>query len=152
MSVEDTNPIRQALCDAIRVESFGAPAGIDAVSSAEHRLGVAFPEWLRCLYLACDGFLGPTAWPYLLPLNGREGVIEFTEFLRAEAGPLAWLKNAVVFGSNLGSGTCTVHFGALDGRLIEWCLGDGDEFTYFDGSVYDLYRREQAVWDAIHFP
>jgi hypothetical protein len=38
------------------------------------------------------------------------------------------------------------------GHLIEWCLGDGAEFTRCDGSVYDLYRREQAGWDEIQSP
>ena len=88
----------------------------------------------------------------LLPLSGSEGVVEFTEFLRSEDWSPPWLKRAVVFGSNEGSGTCAVNFVALDGCLIEWCLGDGAEFRRFDGTVYDLYRREQAGWDAIDVP
>ena len=39
-----------------------------------------------------------------------------------------------------------------DPDLIEWCLGDGDQFTRFAGTVYDLYRREQAGWDEIQSP
>jgi hypothetical protein len=34
-------------------------------------------------------------------------------------------------------------------ELIECCIGDGAEFTRFDGTVYDLYRREQAGWDEV---
>jgi hypothetical protein len=152
MSTVDADSVRQALRDAMRVESFGPPADPAAISAAAERLGVAFPSWLRDLYLACDGFLGPTAWPYLLPLSGHDGVVEFTEFLRGQDWAPLWLNRAVVFGSNVGSGSCTVTFCALGGDLIEWCLGDGAEFTRFDGTVYDLYRREQAGWDEIQSP
>ncbi len=133
----------------MRVESFGPPADPAAIAAAEHRLGVTFPSWLRDLYLSCDGFVGPTSWPYLLPLGGRDGLIEFTQFLRGEFWTPRWLNRAVVFGTDLGSGTSTVNFCALDGDLIEWCLGDGAEFTRFEGTVFDLYRREQAGWDEI---
>ncbi len=141
--------VREALANAMRIESFGPPAEPAAIAGAEDRLGVPFPPWLHELYLACDGFLGPTAWPYLLPLSGSDGVTEFTEFLRGEDWAPTWLNRAVVFGSNVGSGTGTVNYCALDGELIEWCLGDGAEFTRFEGTVYELYSREQACWDEI---
>jgi hypothetical protein len=149
MPPDDPDAVRQALYDAMHIESFGPPADLTAIASAGDRLGVVFPVWLRDLYLACDGFLGPTAWPYLLPLGGCEGVVEFTEFLRGQDWAPSWLKRAIVFGSNVGSGTGTVNFVALDGCLIEWCLGDGARFTHFTGAVYDLYRREQAGWDEL---
>ena len=133
----------------MRIESFFPPADLAAIASAEIELGVQFPAWLREMYLACDGFHGPTAWPYLLPLSGYEGAVEFNEFLRSEFLYVPWLAQAVVFGSNLGSGTSSVHFAAFNGELIEWCLGDGSEFTRFNGTVYDLYRREQVMWDTI---
>ena len=41
-----------------------------------------------------------------------------------------------------------VFFASLDGNLIEWCLGDGAEFSELPGNVYDLFRREQASWDG----
>lgn len=130
----------------MRVEKF-SPADIAA---AEARLGVPFPDWLRELYLACDGFVGPTGtWQYLTRLGGRDGLVEFTEFLRVEPWAPPWLSRAVIFGSDANSGTLTTHFAALDGDLIEWCLGDGDEYTKFDGTVYDLYRGEQSRWDQI---
>ena len=152
MALGDGDAIRAALCEAMRVESFGLPADLLAIRTAEDRLGVLFPQWLRDLYLACDGFLGPTAWPYLFPLEGGDGVVEFTEFLRGEDWTPPWLTRAVVFGSNVGGGTGTVNYAALDGELIEWCLGDGGEATRFDGSVIDLYRREQALWNQIESP
>src|SRR5687768_1962049 len=139
MSPEDPHPVRIALREAMRVESFGPPAHPDRIAEAEQRLGVEFPSWLRDLYLACDGFTGPTAWPYLLPLGGRDGVIEFNEFLRGEDWAPVWLPRAVVFATDTGSGTGTVNFAVLDGELIEWCLGDGSEYTAFDGTIYDLY-------------
>ena len=133
----------------MRVETFFPPADPADVAAAEARLGVPFPAWLRELYLACDGFVGPTGWHYLSRLGGRDGLVEFNEFLRLEAWAPPWLARVIVFASDTSSGTLTTHFAALDGDLIEWCLGDGDEYTKFDGTVFDLYRREQSRWDEL---
>ena len=149
MSPENADRVRQHLLDVMRVETFYPPADASAIAAAEAKVRVAFPHWLRELYLACNGFRGPTQWEYLIPLEGREGLVEFTEFLRAEDWAPPWLSRAVVFGSDINSGTLTTHFVALDGKLVTWTLGDAGEFVPFDGTVYDLYRREQAGWDEL---
>ena len=53
MSTVDADSVRQALREAMRVESFGPPADPATIMAAADRLGVAFPPWLRDLYLAC---------------------------------------------------------------------------------------------------
>jgi hypothetical protein len=83
------------------------------------------------------------------PIGGREGLVEFTQFLREEEYAPPWLARAVVFGSDIGSGTLTTHFLALDGNLVTWTLGDGPVFNPFEGTVFDLYRREQQLWDEV---
>lgn len=149
MSPEGPDLIRQRLLDVMRVETFYPPADVSAIAAAETRLGVMFPQWLRELHLACNGFRGPTQFMYLLSLEGREGLVEFTEFLRADHRPPPWLARAVVFGSDTGSGTLTTLFVSLDGELVTWTLGDGPVFNKFEGSVFDLYRREQQLWDEV---
>ncbi len=134
--------IRSAMPDA----SFDPPATVALIDAAESAVGVSFPDWLCEIYLACNGFRGPTDVRYLYPLDGREGVVEFTLFLRTEwSAP--WLNRAIIFSDNGVGGTCTVHWAACDGRLIEWCYGDGDKYTVVDGDLYDVLRREQALWD-----
>ena len=149
MSPEDPDEVRQRLLDVMRVETLNPPADPTAIAAAERRVGVVFPQWLRVLYLACNGFRGPTQWEYLLMLEGRDGLVESTEMLRAEDWAPPWLARAVVFGSDTGGGTLTTHFAALDGNLITWTLGDGPAFSTFEGTVFDLYRREQQLWDEV---
>jgi hypothetical protein len=133
----------------MRIKAFHPPADPVAVAAAETRLGVALPAWLRALYLACDGFVGPTGWDgYLLPLEGRDGLVGYTEFLRHDGeGMPPSMARAIVFGHQGYSFTISTHFAALDGALVTWNFGD-DDFAPFDGTVYDLYRREQAELDS----
>ena len=148
MPQAETHPVRVQLGRVMRIDSFGQPATTTEIAEVELALDVKFPGWLRHLYLACNGFTGPSGWPYLLALGDSDGVLQFNLFLRAEFA-YPWLNRAVIFASNTGSGTSTVHFAAVDGKLVEWCIGDEDEYTTFKHSIFDLYKREQAAWDKI---
>lgn len=128
--------------------SFDLPATSEMIARAEQALAVPFPEWLRTIYLACNGFRGPTAVRYLYPLDGRDGAVEFTLFLRSEWS-LPWLDRTIVFSDNGIGGSSTVHWAICDGKLIEWCYGDGGEYTLADGDLFDLLAREQSLWDDI---
>jgi hypothetical protein len=121
----------------------------ELIAEVERRLGVPMPPWLRKVYLHCNGFLGPTRECILYPLDGTEGVGEFTLFLREQDWSPPWLERAIVFGYIGGSGSTTAHSAALDGQLIEWCYGDGEVFTALQGGLFDLWRRIQARWDDI---
>jgi hypothetical protein len=121
----------------------------ELIAEVERKLGVPMPPWLREVYLSCNGFLGPYGECYLYPLDGREGVGDFTLFLREEDWSPPWLNRAIVFGYIGGSGSTTAHSVALDGRLIEWCIGDGDKFTALEGGLLELWRQIQARWDAV---
>jgi hypothetical protein len=149
MSPEDSYSVQHTLRNSMRIETLGSPATSADIAMVEARLGVAFPSWLRTLYLTCDGFTGPTDWQYLFPLAGHLGVIGYTEWLRREEWGPAWLSRAFVFGQTCSGGTGSTFFAVLDGLMIEWCLGDGAEFTQFSGSFFDLLRREQATWDEV---
>jgi hypothetical protein len=54
-----------------------------------------------------------------------------------------------VFGYLGGSGSITTHTVALDGKLVEWCYGDGEEYTEVDGDLFAVWRRLQAEWDGV---
>lgn len=136
--------IRSAMPSA----SFRPPATPAMIDASERAVGVIFPDWLREIYLACNGFVGPTGVRYLYPLEGPEGLVEFTLFLRMEWS-LPWLDRAVVFSDNGVGTSCTVHWAACDGRLIEWCYGDGGEFTVVDGTFYEVLRSQQTLWSEV---
>jgi hypothetical protein len=121
----------------------------ELIAGVERKLGVPMPPWLREVYLACNGFLGPAGVCLLYPLDGREGVGDFTLFLREQDWAPPWLKRAIVFGYIGGSGSTTTHTVALDGLLIEWCYGDGEKFTVLEGGLFELWRRIQVRWDDV---
>ncbi len=60
-----------------------------------------------------------------------------------------WLERAIILAFKWGSGSDTSHWAALDGNLIEWCLGDYDEFDLFETDFVEQLRKLQAWWDEI---
>jgi len=135
--------------EVIEVRAYLPPPGIAALEETERALGVPFPGWLRDVYLACNGFEGPAGVRYLWPLEGREGVLLFTKFLRSEDWSPSWLDRAIIFGDNGVGGSITTHWAALDGKLIEWCYGDGAAYSVLDCGLLGLWKREQDKWDAV---
>src|SRR5689334_5811514 len=92
--------ILEQISAVMRVDQYFPPADASDVDQVERELGVPFPDWLRRIYLAADGFIGPTGVRYLYRLRERNGVSDFTRFLRQEWADAAWLKRAIVFGEN----------------------------------------------------
>jgi hypothetical protein len=121
----------------------------ELIAETERRLMVPMPSWLRAGYQSCNGYAGPYGVGVLYPLDGSEGVGDFTLFLREQGWAPKWLQWAIVFGHIRGSGSMTTHSVALGGHLVEWCYGDGDLFTVLEGGLIDLWRRIQTEWDAV---
>ena len=142
------DPSLSRVREVMNVTAHEPPLDISILEETERRLGVAFPDWLRVFYLSCNGFKGPTGVRYLYPLDGRDGVLCFTEFVREEWG-LDWLQRAIIFSDNGLGGSVTVHWCALDGKLIEWCYGDEGEYTVLDLDLLTLWAREQKNWSSI---
>ena len=140
--------IKERILAAMPKVSFNGPATLDMIEKAQLSLGVTFPAWLRDLYLVCDGFSGPTDVRYLYSLCGEGGVVEFTKFLRNE-WKLPWLNQCAIYSDNGGGGSSTVHWGIWEGKLIEWCYGDGNVFREFDGNFFTILKREQSLWDEL---
>jgi hypothetical protein len=93
------DPIRARIKAAITVEAFyEAPlrplfepdgsrlrvAMTTLIEQTERGLGVPFPEWLRTIYLHCNGFSGPIGSCSLFRLDGDDGVLQFNLFLRKQ--------------------------------------------------------------------
>jgi hypothetical protein len=132
----------------MEITAFLPPAPVTVLEETERQLGVVFPNWLRAFYLSCNGFRGPTGVSYLYALDGREGVLEFTKFVREEWG-LPWLQRAIIFSDNGLGGSITIHWAALDGKLIEWCYGDDGEYKVLEFDLLALWAREQRMWNTL---
>ena len=120
---------------------------IELIEDLEQRLNVPMPEWLRTIYLHCNGFSGPFNEGILYPPDGEGGVRDFTLFLREQDYSPSWIQRAIVFGYVAGSGSITTHSAALDGKLIEWCYADGEKYRALDGDLFNLWERIQSNWD-----
>lgn len=146
--MHDPAAVLARIRSVMKVLQFFPPPDPEMIARVEQELGVSFPDWLRRVYEACNGFTGPTNVGYLWRLDGREGVLEFTQFLRASEWSPAWLERAIVFGDNGSGGSITTHWAALDSNLIEWCYGDGEQFTSLKPDLYALWKREQERWNT----
>ena len=142
------DPSLSNIREVMEITAHQPPTSIEALEETERQLGVAFPDWLRVFYLSCNGFSGPTGVRYLYPLDGPEGVLLFTQFVREEWA-IPWLQRAIVFSDNGLGGSVTVHWGSLDGQLIEWCYGDEGEYTVLGFDLLTLWAREQRMWNSI---
>jgi len=146
----EPDPVLSKIRAVIEVTACNPAASRELIDDdVEWRLAAPFPGWLRTVYRSCNGFCGPTGVRYLYPLDGRDGVLELNLFLRDEDWAPPWLNRAIVFSDNGAGGSITTHWVALDGALIQWCYGDGADFTVLDCDLFELWRREQERWDAV---
>jgi hypothetical protein len=144
-----TDSIIAEIRSVLEVTAFNPAPEQSLIDDVERSLGVQLPQWLRAVYRSCNGFQGPTGTNYLYPLDGHDGVLEFTLFLRKEEWAPAWIERAIIFGDNGVGGSIITHWVALDGRLIEWCIGDGDRYALVENDLFALWKREQERWDAV---
>jgi hypothetical protein len=158
------DPIRARIRAAITVEAFYEaplrplfePSGsrlrvpmTTLLEQTERRLGVPFPEWLRTIYLHCNGFSAPIGSCSLFRLDGADGVLEFNLFLRTQEWAPSWFKRGILFMDRRVSWTINTHWAALDGQLIEWQPQEYEHYTVLDCDLFELWRREQERYDAL---
>jgi hypothetical protein len=156
------DPIRARIRAAIPVEAFFEaplrplfePDGsrlrvplATLIEQAERGLGVPFPEWLRLIYLHCNGFCGPVGSCSLFRLDGDEGVLGFNLFLRQQEWAPSWFQRGILFMDQRVSWTINTHWAALDGRLIEWHPQDHEKVTVLNCDLFELWRREHERYD-----
>ena len=142
--------VRKRIEAVMRVEEFSDPAPPDAIDAAERELGVPIPAELREIYHACNGFAGPTWTRYLSSL---QDAIKLTRMERQNWGEsYPWLEKAALFGRNGVGGSLTVQWGVLRScpdEILEWCYGDGGEYTLLSMTWYDLWARERRFVEEL---
>jgi hypothetical protein len=131
---------------------FGPPCTHGDLARAERELGHALPAILRDLYLAFDGFLGPTAAPFFYPLlPGGEpeilSLVGLTLFLRGEDYFPEFLQEAVVFGDY----GCGSHWGIRlnsPDELFEWYPSDGHHYSVVEGNPMTVWVERRAWYES----
>ncbi len=132
---------------------FREPVSASMLLEAETSLGHALPPLLRELYLAFDGFLGPTLAPFLFPLVTRpsemqESLVSFTLFLRSEDYCPDWLHRAVAVGGSGGGAAWFILLERPD-AVVRWEAEWGPEFEELDGSLLEVWLREKAKYEPL---
>jgi hypothetical protein len=125
----------------------GAPATETMIRDAEARVGARFQPWLSEVYLAANGVRTCYGTAYLWPLDGRDGTVEMTLFLRNEDWAPAWLSAAIVIGSTDSSGSSTTHWVCVDNQLASWCYSDRGVFVGRTEGLTEAWRRDSSQAD-----
>jgi hypothetical protein len=129
---------------------FGPPCTLEDIERAEHDLGHPLPPVLRELYLAFDGFLGPTYAVFFSPLSQRDdlacdSLVGTTRFLRGEDFP-SFILRSVVFGSD----GCGSYWGMLidaPGVVFEWHPEQGEDYSVVGESPLDVWLKGKALYE-----
>jgi hypothetical protein len=129
--------------------SFGAPCTEADIQRAEAVLGQRLPLMLRELYLAFDGFLGPTSASFFWPLFGREGLVEMNQFYRGdELFPQDLVSQCLFFGDS-GGGPQWGFKRDLPGKVIQWDAEWGADFGIVGDSPLDVWRAGRQAYDSL---
>lgn len=131
----------------------GSPIQEAEIRDAEKALGHAVPGELLSLYRVANGFRGPTNAAFLYPLLSPQAfndqtAVALTLGLRAEAGQNSVWDRAIMFGDP-GMMPCW-GIEADSGRLFEWWPEDGDEITFLNCSVLELWAQKKAWYDELN--
>lgn len=124
---------------------YGPPASADAIAEAEAVLGVRFPDELLALYLEADGVrenLGNAA--YLLPLSGKESLVDLTKSLWAEwegFRPEFDLKPFVFFGSSMSDDLWGINW-MQPGQVIAFHHHMEGAYEVAGKTILDVYRAD----------
>jgi hypothetical protein len=142
--------LRMTAADEVRAmfpgRPFGAPCNEADIVRAEAALGETMPTMLRDLYLAFDGFHGPTDAGFFWPLSGREGFVEMNQFFRADpVFPQELVSQCLFFGDN-GCGAQWAVKRDLHDTVIQWEASWGAEFEVVGKSPAEVWRAEKQLY------
>ena len=128
--------------------SFGPPCTAAEIARAEREIGQALPAFLRELYLACDGFRGPTG-SLLWPLFGDNGLVGYNRSVRVDRNVPAFVRGVVFFGDDGIGGTVGAVYAvdpARPDRILEWYVNE-PEPAVAAANVFELWRSRQQEYD-----
>ena len=129
--------------------AFGTPATPDDLQRAEGELGEPIPPVLRDLYLAFDGFLGPTNAQFLWPLFAENGLVRFNNFLRAgDEFPHEFVSSCIFFGDE-GIGAMWGIKRDLPDAIILWDAEWGEDYEIVGSSPLDDWTRSKRDYEGL---
>ena len=139
--------------DEVRAEfacgCFGTPCTEAEISRAEEALGELFPAALRELYLAFDGFRGPTNARFFWPLFGPEGLVYMNQFYRCDdLFPHELVAQCLFFGDE-GTGPQWGFKRDLPGKIVRWDAEWGDDFEVVGENVLEVWLAKKAEYNAL---
>jgi hypothetical protein len=133
--------------------AFGPPCAESEVRRAESELGEPLPSVLRDLYLAFDGFDGPTGAVFLWPLFARgknaPGLVEMNLFYRGDdLFPQELVSQCLFFGD----GGCGPQWGIkrdASGQVILWDAEWGDEYEVAGEGPLEVWATEKRMYEEL---
>lgn len=130
---------------------FGPPCSEAEIQRAEEALSEELPPVLRELYLAFNGFLGPTKaaffWPLLAPRPLYGALVEMNRFLRSgEPFPQDLVSQCLFFGGN-GIGPSWGIKKDLPGKMIQWDARWGPDFEIAGESPLEVWLVEKRFYE-----
>ena len=132
---------------------FGSPCTEAAICRAEDALGEPLPPVLRELYLAFNGFLGPTDatffWPLFESEPGAGGLVEINQFFRGDdLFPQDLVTRCLFFGDN-GIGPQWGLHRDRPGQVIMWDARWGAEFEVTGDTPLAAWLAEKRFYDEV---
>jgi hypothetical protein len=133
--------------------SFGEPASDAELAGAENELGEAIPDVLKQLYLAFNGFRGPTNAAFLWPLSPRvEDELSLTatnRWLRDEEEPRPGFARQYLFFGDAGIGSMWGIDKSPPGKVILWDPEWGEDFEDAGADPLEAWLAEKKRYDDI---
>jgi hypothetical protein len=132
---------------------FGPSCSEGEIGHAESKLGETLPAELKGLYLAFDGFKGPTGasffWPLFAHKENDPGLVEMNLFFRGDdLFPQGLVSKCIFFGDN-GCGTQWGIKRDLAGKVILWDAEWGDEYEIAGEDLLEVWTAEKRMYEEL---
>ncbi|WP_406697273.1 SMI1/KNR4 family protein [Singulisphaera sp. Ch08] len=134
--------------------AFGPPCSESEIRRAESELGETLPPVLRAMYLAFDGFEGPTGAAFFCPLFAHDehgpGLVDMNLFYRGDdLFPQGLVSQCLFFGDGGGG----PHWGIkqdVPGKVIHWVASWGSEFQVAGADPLEVWANEKRMYDELN--
>jgi len=133
--------------------TLGSPCPESEISRAESELGETLPPVLRELYLAFDGFNGPTGaaffWPLFAHGENAPGLVEMNLFYRGDdLFPRGLVSQCLFFGDGGGGPQWGIKQD-IPGKIILWDAEWGSEFEVAGADPLEVWANEKRIYDEL---